>query len=243
MKRIVLLLLVVLWMESTASADYIPMIREVENGCPSLETYVVGITIDDEEPLQVIGNLEIDSGVHQLTISGLVTPDHDGSIGPVLGEYALLDTYFFEETLSVYGTYTHHYGSDYTETNDGSDPCNIVGQNAFIDSAGFGSFLRVDQEHVTETTIYELQDENLKSIEFMQIVIAAGTQVTLTGNYATMLMCETGFELPAFSITVGVPEPSSVVLIVIGSFWFFGGSIPKERLIFWIFLLSHREFE
>ena len=126
MKKVVFFLLVSLLAGSTAFANYIPIIREVENGCPSLRTFVVGLTMDEEGPLELIGNLNIELGAHQLTILGELTTDHDGVIGPALGEYAVLDTYFFDDALAVYGNYTNHHGSEYLETNDGSDPCNIV---------------------------------------------------------------------------------------------------------------------
>lgn len=229
MKRLGLFFVVFLLISSVAIADYLPTVREVENGCPGLETYIVGLTIDDEGALQVIADLEIASGAHQLTVLGEATPTHDGVIAPLLGEYSLLDTYFFSQALAIHGSYTHSYGSGYTETNDGSDPCDIVVANDFVDSAGFGGFFAAEPYSLAGnvTSIYETP-EDLKGFEFMQIVVAAGTQATVTGSYATVLMCELDQKFPSFSITVGVPEPSMMILSILGGIYLLGIRFVKK---------------
>ena len=70
-------------------------------------------------------------------------------------------------------------------------------------------------------TIHDPQ-EGLKGFEFMQVVIATGTEVTLTGNYGNVMMIENDQDLPSFSITVGVPEPSTILLCAIAGLCFIG---------------------
>ena len=221
MKRIVLLLLVVLWMESTASADYIPVIREVENGCPGLCTYVVGLTVDDQGGIDSLTNLDIQGGVHQLTLLGEDTPREGPVLLSTVGDLALLDTHdLFDTMSSLCGTGLGWAGLGYMETHDGSDPYSIVSLHSRITAAGIGDY-KVASDPTTVALCNPI--DNLYSIEFMQIVVPQGGEATLTGLYTNTWATSRRIPMVPFSITVvGVPEPSTLVLLVLSGLCFLG---------------------
>ena len=130
MKKFMFVLAIVLFASSTAFAEYIPMIRQVENGQPGLCTYIVGITDVGQGGISCVCDLEIEGGAHQLSlINGIDTPYENVLTNTLLGEMALLDTRFLIETFGDYAEGFQHVGGDYIESHDGSDPYNVVANN------------------------------------------------------------------------------------------------------------------
>ena len=70
---------------------------------------------------------------------------------------------------------------------------------------------------------------DVNSVEFMQIVVPYGGTATLTGRYTNLLQAEQGLPMFPFSITVvGVPEPSTLVLLVLSGLCFLGFRMRKN---------------
>ena len=200
MRKFTLFIVIVLLASSTAFADYIPTIRPVENGCPDLDTYIVGLAVDDQGGITSISDLNIEGGVYQLTLfDTLATPYEHSVISAIPGDAALLDTCFLKDTLGSYGSGCDEAGGGYTESHDGSDPYNIVDYHEAIVSAGIGNFEVADYK---TTVAIRNPVEGLDCVEFMQIVVPHGATATLTGYYTNPWYAERALPMIPFSITV-----------------------------------------
>ena len=224
MKKLLLLLIAILFSTSTAFAEYTPIIRQVENGCPGLDTYIVGLTVDDPGGITSVSDMNIESGVHQLTLFDTVkTPYSDPIIPVIIGNAALLDTCFLLDTLGSYGNGCNEMGGGYTESHDGSDPYNITAYNSAITSAGIGNF---EVAIYKTTAAIKNPPEDLNSVEFMQIVVPHGGTATLTGLYTNTWYAERA--LPMIPFTITVPEPSTMALLLLSCLCLAGIRLRKK---------------
>lgn len=212
MKKITLGLALFALISSIAFADYVPTIRLVENGCPNLDTYIVGLTVDDLGGISSVSDINIEDGVHQITLFETLTTPYDNQIVNVLlGDVALLDTCFLTDTLGSYGNGVNEAGGGYTESHDGSDPCNLVANSPFITSAGIGNF---EVAAYKTTAAIRNPIEGLKSVEFMRVVVPHGQKATLTGYYTNIELASAALPMVPFTITI--PEPSTLALLLLG---------------------------
>lgn len=233
--KLILALVAVLAMAGTTFADLNITIELTDtfDGAPyDLEVYTVNV-----QGAKTFGSIAIDGLVHQVNEEFndvLKTSIYADDI--VFSANAKYDTHFLLSTSDV--VVTHQ--SALVETNNNSNPAGLAGHNnpvyVYLDIDnpdkvnkyfGLGIFSGAGpQEGMSDDVGITLEGTAAADAlgqygcDFMQVVILAGTEVTLMGTYGND---------EVFSQTIGelVPEPSAILMLLVGSLCLFGVRFRK----------------
>ena len=184
-------------------AGWLPTVRSVDNGNSLVDTFIVGLQVDDEGGITAIGDITITGDVCQVFCCGTI-PTPELSDITYCDQNQVFDTHLFY--LGTYGDGVTRVGSGWTETQDGSDPAGLG-----IIGTGIGDLVLV-----SDATMIAINNApaDLDAIEFAQVVVPAGGRANISGLYTSVLAVEAGLPMVPFAFTVSVPEPSAVVLLI-----------------------------
>ena len=203
MRKILLALLVVFTATGVSFAGWMPTIVEIPNGNSLVNTFIVGLQVDDEGGITGISDITITGDVCQVFYFGTM-PSPEPSSYAFFDPNQVFDTHLLN--LGIYGDYFIKVGSGWTETQDGSDPAGLG-----IIGTGIGDLVLVSD--ATTIAIVGAPDD-LDAIEFAQVVVPVGGRATVSGLYTNPIAADAGIPMVPFSFTVPVPEPSAVVLLI-----------------------------
>ena len=197
-------------------ADYLPTLRQIDNGNPNVLTYIVGLEVDDAGGISSISDVNVTGDVCQVFVFGGQQTPEEFFIS-FFPEYAVFDTHLLD--LDQYGIGDVTVGDGWTEDNDGSDPAGINSSAEGLCVSGIGDLYLTG---TPTTTAVQNPLWDLTAMEFIQVVIPYDPSdptrysATVTGLYCNYMLAEAGTMVP-FSIHVGiVPEPSTVALLCCG---------------------------
>ena len=202
MRKILLALLVVFTITGVSFAGWMPTIVEIPNGNSLVNTFIVGLQVDDEGGITSISDVTITGDVCQVFYGGTAATTGIRNFG--YDPNQVFDTHFLD--LGIYGDCFIVVGSGWTETQDGSDPAGLG-----IRGTGIGDLVLVSD--ATTIAIVGAPDD-LDAIEFAQVVVPVGGRATVSGLYTNPIAADAGIPMVPFSFTVPVPEPSTVVLLI-----------------------------
>ena len=206
MKKVALALLVVLTVASVSFAGWTPIgnLVPVDNGNALLDTYIVGLQVDDEGGISSISDISVTGDVCQVFFGGAAaTPDM--TFAAYLGANAAFDTHLLD--LASYGDGITKVGGGWTETQDGSDPGQLG-----VAGAGIGDLVLLAD---ATTIAINNAPSTLTSIEFLQVVVPAGGSAVVKGLYTNATAANAGTPMVPFEFSV--PEPSTIVMLVLGA--------------------------
>ena len=101
MRKMLLTLIAVFSIANLSLADYLPTLRQIDNGNPNVLTYIVGLESCDVGGISAIANINVTGDVCQVGIAGVV-PTPDMTYVSFLQDKADLDTHLLD--LSHLGT-------------------------------------------------------------------------------------------------------------------------------------------
>lgn len=214
MKKVALALLVVLTISSVSFAGWVPVITRVDTGSTTVATFTVGLQVDDANGITSVSDVSILDAVQ---VSAMGQPTADWKFLAFLGDNAKYDTHLLD--LSSYGTGIQEAGNGWTETNDGSNPAGIGA------GCGMGD---ISIKSDASTVAIKNPPVGLNMIEFAQVVIPMDGLATVSGLYTNPVDAQAQVAMVPFSFTVAVPEPSTIVMLVLGALCLVGARLRRK---------------
>ena len=220
MKKVVLALLVVLTAASVSFAGYTPIITEIDNGVEGYYTFQLGIHDVGTGGVSSISDLYIDGAPVNLVwrYGGYdPTPTYVKAAALTAGQ-KLLDTYLLD--MSSYGTGVALNGSGVNEalvTGDHTDMTVGSAGDWGMDLPGEGY---PGDGSGTGIGTYAIQNPTagLNDVMFMQVCVAEADlpNVVIHGKYTNPTVAGAGGAMMPFEINF-VPEPSTIIMLVMGA--------------------------
>ena len=220
MKKVALALLVVLTVASVSFAGWTPTgnVVPIDNGNPNFNTYIVGLSVDGVNGITSVSDVTVTGG----NVVQYKKYDMDNEVflttpGPFTStaDAYLFDTHMLD--LSVYGEGVTAAGDGWAETNDESLTGDLT--TSSFRKYGLGDLVLANDP---STLAVNNAIDNLNQIDFVQVCIPAGTSALVTGLYTNTVDADAGVAMVPFEFTVGIPEPSTIVMLVLGALCLLG---------------------
>ena len=217
MKKVALALLVVLAISSVSFAGYLPTVVEVDNGNPNYVTYTVGLSVDDVNGITSVSDISVTGGYvvqyEKFDMDNEVFLTTPGPFSSTASAY-FFDTHILD--LTQYGTGVTQAGDGWAESND-----ETLGEltTSSLRKYGYGDLVLANDP---STLAINNPIAGLSQIDFVQVCLPVGQKATVAGLYTNEIDANNKVPMVPFSFIVGVPEPSTIVMLVLGALCLLG---------------------